>query len=135
VHLVASVRAVLQGFGVGVGSGEIPAFASDGDTRGCRLPPWGRHHGSDCSSPHRAPGETLDPDRIGRRRHHDVAPFLKASPWLLRWSLERWMASMLAPAQSVSLRSAMYTVVKLLRRCHSRLIGSCCLLADSFRRL
>jgi hypothetical protein len=82
VHLVASVCAV-WGFGVGVGPGEIPAFAGDGNTRGCRLPPWGRRQGSDCSSPHRASGETLDPGRIGRRRHHDVAPFLKASPWLL----------------------------------------------------
>jgi hypothetical protein len=62
-------------------------------------------------------------------RHHLGC---SCSPSYVGWSR---MESMLAPTQSVSLRGAMYTVVKLLRRCLFGLVGSCCVLADSFRHL
>ena len=64
-----------------------PAGAGDGDTRGCRLPPW-RHccHGD---FPFEVPGETHVPGLSGTADGgaFRVASFLKASAWWIVWWL------------------------------------------------
>jgi hypothetical protein len=56
-------------------------------------------------------GETLDLAWFRRRRHHGVAPFLKAPPRFLMVFHKRRMESQLATAESVGFEGARYTMV------------------------